>query len=230
MTASRADQPDPDRPGPGRLEPDRPEPGRLEPGRPEPDRPGEIVRIALALLDEVGIQGVSLRAVAGRLGVRLNTVSWHVKTKARLFELMADAIVADVSLADLPEPWRDRVRELAHRYRRALLAHRDGARVVAGTSAAEPATLGLADAMVGALLDGGLADRDAGWTCWTVVYFTLGLVQEEQSAVGGPLPRLEAAMTGGRYPHLTQVLPYLVVEDFDRRFEFGLDLILDRTT
>lgn len=101
--------------------------------------------------------------------MRLNTVSWHVKTKARLLELMADAILADVSLADLPDEWRARLRELAHRYPAALLGVRDGARVVAGTYAAEENTLRLGEAFLACLLDGGLADREAVWTSWTII-------------------------------------------------------------
>ncbi|AIJ25363.1 TetR/AcrR family transcriptional regulator C-terminal domain-containing protein [Amycolatopsis methanolica] len=190
-------------------------------------RRDEIVRVALALLDEEGLEAVSLRAVARRLGVRLNTVSWHVKTKARLRELMADAIFAGISLDGLPDDWRDRTTELAHRFRRALLAHRDGAFVVAGTFVAEPATLRAAEALVAALLDGGLEPRDAGWTCWTILYFTLGLTQEEQGATGAVAGLLESAVTPDSHPALARVLPHLVDNEFTRRFEFGLDRILD---
>ncbi|WP_372505885.1 TetR family transcriptional regulator [Actinomadura madurae] len=91
----------------------------------------DVVRAALRVLDEHGAGEVSMRAIARRLGVRMNTVLWHVKSKARLEELMADAIVAGVSLDGLPEHWRERAAEIARRYRRALLAHRDGAAVVA---------------------------------------------------------------------------------------------------
>jgi AcrR family transcriptional regulator len=126
-------------------------------------RPAGVVEAALALLDEEGWDAVTLRAVSRRLGVRLNTVSWHVKSKARLRELMADAIIAGVSLDSLPAGWRERATVLSGRYRAALLARRDGARLVAGTFTAEPATLRVAEALSRALLDGGLPVRAAGW-------------------------------------------------------------------
>ncbi|MFJ9593976.1 TetR/AcrR family transcriptional regulator [Streptomyces virginiae] len=53
---------------------------------------------ALELLDERGAEGVSVRGVADRRGVRMNTVLRHTKSKARLLELMADAIVDEVPL------------------------------------------------------------------------------------------------------------------------------------
>jgi TetR/AcrR family tetracycline transcriptional repressor len=74
-------------------------------------------------LEEGGFGAVSIRPVARRIGVRMNTVLWHAKSKARLEELMAHAIVAAVPLNDLPENWRGRATELARRYPRALLAY-----------------------------------------------------------------------------------------------------------
>ncbi|MCX2947896.1 TetR/AcrR family transcriptional regulator C-terminal domain-containing protein [Lentzea sp. NEAU-D7] len=181
----------------------------------------DVVRTALEILDELGAEAVSMRAIAQRLDVRMNTVLWHVKSKARLEELMADAIVAGVSLDDLPRHWRERAAEIARRYRHALLAHRDGAAVVAGTYAAEPATLDTAEALVAALLDGGLSEREAAWTCWSLIYFVLGLAQEEQA-----LPRGPQGLDVGERSALRRVLPFLREESFDERFEFGVAKLL----
>ncbi|CAL9324076.1 TetR/AcrR family transcriptional regulator C-terminal domain-containing protein [Streptomyces sp. SudanB182_2057] len=191
---------------------------------------GTVVRTALALLDENGLDALSTRAVADRLGVRMNTVLWHVKTKARLLELMADAVVGEAPLDRLPDAWDDRVRELVRRYRRALLARRDGAALVTGTYPAEPHTLRFAEALVGALLDGGMAEREAAWTMWALVYFTLGLAQEEQSAAAAR-PRdgsLARAVSADTHPALYRTLAHLGAESFDARFEFGVDAILTR--
>lgn len=185
-----------------------------------------VVRAALGVLDERGAEAVSVRGTADRLGVRMNTVLWHAKTKSRLLELVADAIAAEVSLDDLPEDWRERVRELAHRYRNALLAHRDGAVLVTGTYAAEPATLRYADTMLEALLDGGLTERDAAWTFWTVLYLTLGLTQEEQALHDAREHGLATALAEDDYPSLRRVAPHLEDIAFEERFEYGLSLIL----
>jgi TetR/AcrR family tetracycline transcriptional repressor len=181
----------------------------------------DVVRVALEILDERGASAVSMRAIAQRLGVRMNTVLWHAKSKARLEELMADAIVSGARLDGLPGHWKERAAEIARRYRRALLAHRDGAAVVAGTYAAEPATLALAEALVSALLDGGLSEREAAWTSWSIVYLTLGLTQEEQA-----LPGREQDLDVGERPGLRRVLPYLASGSFDDRFEYGVALLL----
>jgi TetR/AcrR family transcriptional regulator, tetracycline repressor protein len=198
----------------------------LNAGSPQRD---EIVRTALALLDEAGLDAVTLRSVARRRGVRLNTVSWHVKSKAGLQDLMADAVLAEIPLDGLPGAWNERVRSIASRYRRALLAHRDGGRLVAGTFTAGPGTLRVAETMVAALLDGGLSEQAAAWTGWTIIYFSLGLVQEEQGVPDAAGDRLEPALLSA-YPALRKVLPFLAGDGFDARFEFGLDLILTGAT
>lgn len=187
-----------------------------------------VVRAALGALDEGGLEAVSMRSIADRLDVRMNTVLWHTKSKARLHELMADAILAEMDSGELPDAWDDRVREVAHRARRAMLAHRDGARLVTGTYAAEPATLRFADQLVQALLDGGVPEREAAWACWTFVYFLLGLVQEEQ-AFHEQAGRLDPELPVAAYPALTRVVEHLTADaaGYEERFDFGLSLLLD---
>lgn len=181
----------------------------------------------MALLDENGLDALSLRTVAKRLGVRLNTVSWHIGTKTMLLELMADRIIADVSTTHLPAPWAARLRELAQRYRTALLRHRDGAAVVAGTYAAHEHTLRVGEAFVACLLDAGFTEREAAWTCWTIIYFTLGLAQEEQRAPANVGATLAAAVSPKAHPGLLRTADHLADTDFDARYEFGLNLIIN---
>ncbi|GGX81444.1 putative transcriptional regulator, TetR family protein [Streptomyces minutiscleroticus] len=186
-----------------------------------------VIDAALHVLDERGLDGLSTRAVADHLGVRMNTVLWHVKTKARMLELMADAVAADIRYDDLPDVPLERVRELAARYRRTLLAHRDGAALVTGTYPAEPHTLRFADHLVHALLQAGADEQQAAWTVWTITYFALGLTQEEQAAPEESDDRLAQAVDPGTHPALHRVLPHLR-QNFEERFTFGLEAILSR--
>ena len=193
-------------------------------------RRDEIVLAALHVLDADGLDGVTLRAVAKQLGVQLNTVTWHIRNKPALLEFMADAILAGAEVTDLPPTWDAALRELARRYRAALLAHRDGAVLVTGVDSGLEHTLRLADAIVGCLLDGGFDEQDAAWTCWTVSYFTLGLTAEEQRATTGQRGALSAAISPTRHPALARSLPQLADFRFTARFEYGLDLMIDGLT
>ncbi|MGQ4433672.1 MULTISPECIES: TetR/AcrR family transcriptional regulator C-terminal domain-containing protein [unclassified Streptomyces] len=129
-------------------------------------------------------------------------------------------------LTGLPDVPADRARELARRFRRALLAHRHGAALVVGTYAAEPKTLAFAERLVEALLESGLGDREAAWTSWAVVCFALGLTQEEQAVDHYPLGEaLARAISDTTHPALHRVAVHLAPTSSDERFEFGVTVL-----
>ncbi|MFJ6295254.1 TetR/AcrR family transcriptional regulator C-terminal domain-containing protein [Streptomyces griseoviridis] len=188
--------------------------------------PATVVAAALRLLDDEGLETVTTRAVADRLGVRMNTVLWHVKTKRRLLELMADGIAGTITYDGLPEDPAERALELIRRYRRSLLAHRDGAALVTGTYAAEPHTLRFADTVIGALTEHTGSVETSARTCFALIYFTLGLTQEEQAMADADPGRLDEAVTGGHYPALLAARAALAQGTFPDRFEDGIRRIL----
>ncbi|AHH97461.1 TetR/AcrR family transcriptional regulator C-terminal domain-containing protein [Kutzneria albida] len=174
-----------------------------------------IVNEALALLDELGLDEVSTRRLAKRLGVEQPSLYWHFPSKAALLTAMADAAMAPHATAPLPAPsddWRDWLRENSRSFRRALLAHRDGARLHAGTS---PQGAGLSRALhkVDFLVAAGLSEQDAQMAMLTTSHFTVGSVLEEQAGAehDGHAPQL------ARHPSL----------DPASAFDQGLALIID---
>ena len=68
-----------------------------------------IARAALDLLADSGLDGLTMRVVAGELGVRAPTLYWHVKNKAALVTELAEAILEPVELRprEPEEPWPD---------------------------------------------------------------------------------------------------------------------------
>ena len=183
----------------------------------------DVIAAAFATLEQEGLDGLSLRGVARVLGAHLNSVSWYVKTKASLLEKMADAVVGSASVEDLPADPVERVRTVVGRYRRAMLGHRDGGRLVAGTYSSGDRTLRFAEVIVGGLLEAGYSDEDAARLCWALVYFTLGLTQEQQTL---PLGR-EPDTPWETYPALVKVgQPLLLHDSFDARFDFGVARLL----
>ncbi|HEX3752721.1 MAG TPA: TetR family transcriptional regulator, partial [Streptosporangiaceae bacterium] len=62
-----------------------------------------IVAAALELLDEAGLDGLALRRLAERLGIRAPTLYWHVRDKRELLDLLAGAILEE-ALAGWREP------------------------------------------------------------------------------------------------------------------------------
>lgn len=185
----------------------------------------EVVATALVLLDEQGWEGVTLRGIARRMGAHLNSVSFQVKTKSRLLELMADDIMGELSFESLPENPLDRVREIYRRYRAVLLRHRDAARLMATTRVFEANTLLIAEAVVGALREVGVDDVVAVRAGWSMHYLVIGLVQEEQA-----MPIVWSAPHGSSvldsYPALASAAAAFEADTFIDRMEFGLSAIL----
>jgi AcrR family transcriptional regulator len=54
----------------------------------------QVVRAALALVDEVGLDGLTMRRLAERLGIQAASLYKHVKDKDELLVLLADEISA----------------------------------------------------------------------------------------------------------------------------------------
>src|SRR5512143_581135 len=116
----------------------------------------QVVRAALALLDEVGIDELTMRRLAERLGVQAASLYRHVKDKDELLALLADEIAGEIPLPARSGGWRDRLVEAAWNVRRGLKAHRDAARVLAGTAPFGPRRLRHVDSMLGILRAAGL--------------------------------------------------------------------------
>lgn len=89
-----------------------------------------ITAAAVELLDEAGLAELSTRRLAGRLGVQSPTLYWHVKNKAELLDLVAEAICADAFDIDETLPWRDQLAEGMAQFRQLVLSHRDVAQLL----------------------------------------------------------------------------------------------------
>jgi TetR/AcrR family tetracycline transcriptional repressor len=194
----------------------------------------QIIAEAIKLLDQEGIEGVTLRPLADRLGVQAPALYWHVKNKSNLLDEMAEAILreqfAEISPRAVEEPWQDWLAAMARRLREAMLAHREGARVVAGARLYPAVTLArLTEACLHSLCSAGMELRRAWTITNTVIQFTFGHVIEEQAA-----PSLEEMRRYG-LDALTDAYPLLAAatetiattpHSGEGGFDEGLRLIL----
>ncbi|MFI8718769.1 TetR/AcrR family transcriptional regulator C-terminal domain-containing protein [Stenotrophomonas sp. NPDC077464] len=191
-----------------------------------------IVAAAFKLLDEAGMEGVTLRKVACMLGIRAPSLYWHFKSKQALVDAMADAMIVDVA-RDIPDgqPWRQTLLQVAREFRTAFKARRDGARVYAGTFLATENMLRVGETCIAVLVGAGASVRVAATAPMDLVYYTMGFVIEEQSWPGdGSMEALGEsfmALAEARFPHCWSAREVWSEVDFDTRFEQGLGLMLD---
>lgn len=103
----------------------------------------DVIHTAIQLLQEVGLDGLTLRRLATELGISAPTLYWHVKDKRELLDLMAEEMVrtAREKMPPFPLdlPWDEKIAEGMRRQYEAIIAWRDGARVVAGNRPTEAA-------------------------------------------------------------------------------------------
>ena len=178
----------------------------------------EIARSGLRLLNDVGLNGLTLRLIAGDLGVKAPALYWHMKNKQELLDEMATQMYRD-SAADREPPaslgeW-DGVAHRARALRRMMLAYRDGGKVFAGTYLADTDLIGPHPLRrsIEAGLDEGLASR----ATFTVYCFVVGYVIEEQAV---------RPMAGEFDERYRESAGEAVLGDADARFEDGLAMVL----
>lgn len=191
----------------------------------------QIVDAAFQLLDQSGIEGVSLRKVACQLGIRAPSLYWHFKSKQALIDAMADALIEQVA-RDVPagQSWRATLLQIAHEFRSGLKAHRDGARVYAGTYIASENVLRLGEAMIQALAEAGAPIDFAATAAMDLAYYVMGFVIEEQALPDyghvEDVGKAFLALSQARFPYCWQARHLMTEPDFDRRFDQGLGLLL----
>ena len=197
-----------------------------------------IVQAALDLLDEAGMDGLTVRALASRLGVQAPALYWHVRNKQALFDEMATQVwrrIGDV-MAGLPAdlPWREVLTTYAATVRRELLGHRDGAKAFSGTTLTDPVVIRRQEVTFESLVRQGFALEDAARGLVLLHDFTIGFCVEEQAVVQATASgddsyslRHRAELIGPEAAPLAVAAGEVIFGDPDSRFTGLLDLLLD---
>jgi AcrR family transcriptional regulator len=75
---------------------------------------GEILEVALSIIEEHGIDGLTMRQLSSRLGVALGATYHHVKNKDALLVLVARSLFERVEIPPIDDPrdWSVQVREV----------------------------------------------------------------------------------------------------------------------
>ena len=149
-----------------------------------------VVEEALDLLDEVGLDAVSTRALARRLGVEQPSLYWHFRNKQELLAAMAASALTEHGEQPLPvdgAPWGTWFLDNFRSFRRALLGRRDGARLHAGTTPAGETRVRLL-AKLRFLVNAGVPEDAAVAGMLAASRFTVGSTLEQQADPDAEIP------------------------------------------
>lgn len=197
-----------------------------------------VLRAAIAIADTAGVEALTMRSLAGELGVKPMALYHHVANKDEILDGIVDVVFSEIDLPPVDVDWRSALRHRGVSARRVLRRHSWAAPLMESRSNPGPATLRHHDAVIGtlrrggfslqmtahayALLDSyiyGFALQEAG-----LPFDTPGDVAEVAESIVAQFPSSE------EYPHLAELVTGHILQpgyDYGDEFEFGLDLILD---
>lgn len=196
-----------------------------------------ILRQAFAVLNEVGLEGLTLRRLASRLKVQAPALYWHFKSKQDLLDEMAAEVLrrsVDESAAfERIQNWAEWASAYSSSLRKTLLTYRDGAKMFSGTYLTDVDLYAPMEANLRRLTDAGFTLRLAVVGLNTLYSYTIGFVIEEQAtelAPGKPNPQYDLAKREKRvskelYPLAAAAGREMFLQQ-DARFADGVALIV----
>jgi AcrR family transcriptional regulator len=193
-----------------------------------------VADAALRLLNEVGLDGLTLRAIAKELDVKAPALYWHFKDKQALLDEMATEMYRRMVAGTRFEPsgtWQNVLRTVSGGLRAALLGYRDGAKVYSGSRFTGIDHAPEQEAYLHVMTEAGFTLAQAAQAGMTTNAYTIGFVTEEQGVEPLPGERREGydieerARLLADFP-LSAAAGREIFTDYDRRFEEGLELVI----
>ena len=211
----------------------RSEPPRVQP---VPEASGEpplsrerIVATAVELLDTQGLDGLTMRRLADRLGSGVMSLYWHVDNKEDVFDLSLDSVLDYRGPPQTAEPrdWREAIVHMLEDWRATMLHHPWSASLLP-RRALGPNMLGRLELLSKTLSGAGVADADLNVAIWSLWNYVMGATVTRASFDLSDDDRAAARqrLLTERYPTIERSR-LLLDNDWDGAFRKGLDFLLD---
>jgi AcrR family transcriptional regulator len=199
-----------------------------------------ILRAAVALADEGGVESISMRKIAEELDVVPMALYRHVANKDEMLNGMLDVVVGEIDPPDTGVDWKTAMRRRILSARRVLLRHPWASRVIETRGDPTPAVIEYMDQMIGLFRAGGFSIDLTHHAMHAMGSRMLGFSQELFDDTADVDPAVEADMyraMADRYPNIAELVEIVMHDDASVvggrgcddqfEFEFALDLMLD---
>ena len=198
-----------------------------------------ILRTAVALADEGGVESLSMRKIALELGVVPMALYKHVANKDEMLDGMVDVVVGEIDPPLPDSDWKTTIRERVLSARRALLRHPWASQVIESRTEPTPTVIGYMDAMIGILRAGGFSIDVTHHAMHAMGSRLMGFSQELFDDTPDDPPEIQAIMAqqmADRFPFISEMVAAISHDeasvvgsgcDDQFEFEFALDLMLD---
>ncbi|HEX4216884.1 MAG TPA: TetR/AcrR family transcriptional regulator [Acidimicrobiales bacterium] len=205
------------------------------PPRPELSREA-VIDAALAVLADVGPDGLTMRRVATELGTAAASLYGYVANKEELIELVIDRVLAEVPVPDVDsDDWRAESKRYMLDCRDAFARHRGTAGLTLGRVPFGPNSLVLIEASMGILRKAGLPDRVCGFAGDLFGLYMGAAVHEsemwQEGDQGGEeqlamMQEWFLSLPPAQFPNMLALAGAMVEGTGDERFEWGLDVLI----
>ncbi|MBT2235310.1 TetR/AcrR family transcriptional regulator C-terminal domain-containing protein [Nonomuraea sp. NEAU-A123] len=205
-----------------------------------------VLRAAVKLADESGIESLTMRRLAEEVGAEAMSLYYHVAKKEDVLDGIVEVIAGEINEVvgriDVPSKgaaWKSAVRQRVLAAREVFLRHPWAPRVFETRADVSPPVVQYFDALIGLMRDGGFSYDLAHHALHALGSRALGFTQEMFDPGDGAGDEESTAMLESmaeQLPHLVGMLREIAHDDPDStlgwcddqtEFEFGLDLILD---
>jgi AcrR family transcriptional regulator len=202
-----------------------------------PLTPERVLRTALELADQGGLESLSMRKLGQALGVEAMAVYYHFANKERVLDGIVDLVFAEIELPETGADWKTAMRQRAITVRDALLRHRWAIGLMESRTNPGPANLRHHDAVIGCLRAAGF-DMAMVATAYSLLdsyiygfaLTKMNLPFEDTSDIVELSESMLAPFPPGEYQNLADFITEHAMKpgyDYGDEFEYGLDVILD---
>jgi AcrR family transcriptional regulator len=188
-----------------------------------------VVDVALELVDERGVEALSMRAIAARLGCEAMSLYRHVPNKAALLDAVGQRVVAEL---DVPDPgrgeWQEVICELMRELRRVALRHPGAFSLLNRQPIAVLGAPPLDTGMV-ALERAGLGEQEAASALCALVAFATGAIDHELASAEReqyPGPGADAEQWDWGAGRARRFLELMAATSYEAEFDAGLQMLL----
>ncbi|SFU12524.1 TetR/AcrR family transcriptional regulator C-terminal domain-containing protein [Mesorhizobium sp. YR577] len=190
-----------------------------------------IVATAVDLLDAQGLDGMTMRRLADRLGSGVMSLYWHVDNKEDVFDLALDSVLEYRGQPQTAEPqdWRQEVVHMLDDWRASMLRHPWSVSLLP-RRALGPNILGLLELLGKTLSKAGVADADMNAAIWSLWNYVMGATITRASFDVSDDDRAAAQQRLTRRSELYPTIErsrLLLDNDWDGAFRKGLGFLLD---
>jgi len=193
----------------------------------------KIFKAALQILDEGGLDNLSMRKLGMKLDVKAMSLYNHVKNKQSLFDGIIDLIFKEMSAQKVTSDWKFDLRQLAYSFHTVLVEHPNILPLIATRPVKTQVGIEKVEYIFSILKRGKISGIKALYTLHVLVSFITGYAFLEVATVKAEtklntcisVEKMQTSIDLKQFPCVFELLPNMILYNSKEEFDYGLELI-----